>query len=165
MNTEIIIGNLSYNPTTGMFKRLFNHGRFRICKSLDSRGYLRIKIDGKEYRAHRLAWLFVNGEFPLGNLDHINGIKTDNRFCNLRIASVAENSWNVGKRPHNTSGHKNIRPVTVNGYNYYVVQITRKGNKISKSFTQDDDGLISAQQWRNKIINEYSGEYINYGEQ
>lgn len=59
-----------------------------------SRGYVDIRIDAKKYKAHRLAWLYVHGRWPEKLIDHINGVKTDNRLINLREASAAENAMN-----------------------------------------------------------------------
>jgi len=55
-----------------------------------------------------LAWLFVHGFDPPQQIDHINGIRDDNRIANLRLATVAENSQNVGKQSNNKSGFKGV---------------------------------------------------------
>lgn len=57
-------------------------------------GYLRIRIRGCAYRAHRLAWLYVTGAWPRELIDHINGDRADNRFCNLREATLEQNNVN-----------------------------------------------------------------------
>lgn len=61
---------------------------------LDSR-YIRISIDRKRYQAHRLAWLYVYGKFPEQHIDHINGVKTDNRIENLRDVDILTNNQNM----------------------------------------------------------------------
>jgi HNH endonuclease len=55
------------------------------ARYINSDGYRVIEIDETEYFAHDLAWLWMTGEFPKGQIEHINGIKDDNRWCNLRI--------------------------------------------------------------------------------
>ena len=72
------------------------------CIRID--GYRSIKINGKTYLEHRLVWLFHHGYFPSKDIDHINGDKTDNRICNLREATPAENGQNFGKFKNNTTG-------------------------------------------------------------
>jgi len=99
---------LSYDPETGVFFWLVGRkmaGKIAGCFNAD--GYLQIGVNGKIYLAHRLAWLFVNGAFPSA-LDHINGTKTDNRICNLRECTAAENQRNVGISKANTSGFKGV---------------------------------------------------------
>lgn len=59
-----------------------------------SRGYSVLAVDGVLYRAHRLAWFYVTGAWPQGEVDHINGQRADNRFLNLRVVTGAINSQN-----------------------------------------------------------------------
>ena len=73
------------------------------------RGYVVINInDGNIFLAHRLAWLYVYGQMPSKHLDHINGIRHDNRIANLRECSSTENSWNSGLKKANKSGFKGV---------------------------------------------------------
>ena len=62
--------------------------------SLQSDGYVRVKVDGRAYRAHRVVWLIVHGAWPDGFLDHINGDCADNRIENLRVATNQQNQQN-----------------------------------------------------------------------
>jgi len=78
-------------------------------KSLDEWGYIRIRVKGKRYRAHRLAWFYVHGIWPTNQIDHINGNKEDNRIANLRDVPQTHNQWNSFRRRDNTSGYKGVR--------------------------------------------------------
>lgn len=66
--------------------------------------YRRIVISGRKYLAHRLAWLYVHGEWPLGQIDHINRVRSDNRLINLRVVSCQKNQHNKGLYTNNKSG-------------------------------------------------------------
>jgi len=92
---------LNYNPETGDFAWVKSK---KPAGGISSYGYRRIIIDGKEHKAHRLAWLYTHGVFPEDQIDHINGVRHDNRIYNLRTVTNAENHRNRKKRCTNTSG-------------------------------------------------------------
>ena len=71
-------------------------------------GYWRIYFSGKPYPAHRIAFLFINGNLPRQLVDHINGVRDDNRWCNLREATYSENCKNIKKAKNNTLGFVGI---------------------------------------------------------
>lgn len=115
---------LSYDPETGLFTRLSTMTRHKvgsISGSPQNKGYVQIMIDTRNYLAHRLAWLYVYGEFPKGQIDHINRIKTDNRIINLRDVDNSINQLNNGIRKHNSSGVTGVMKDTRS--NKWVVQL------------------------------------------
>ena len=84
-------------------------GSVRTQRASGGMRYETIAVNAKRYRAHRLAWLHVHGKWPEGELDHINRDGTDNRLCNLRPASRAENQANARPPRTNTIGLKGVR--------------------------------------------------------
>lgn len=98
-----------YDPDSGNFiQRTRTSNRMKIgdvAGSLRLDGYRGIMIGGKLYFAHRLAWLYVHGEWPPEQIDHRNGSRADNRIANLRLATSAENHQNWKKRSNNSSGY------------------------------------------------------------
>ena len=86
-----------YDANTGQFTRLLAKGRWRDRVGSINLGYLNIKIDHKHYKVHRLAWLYVHGEWPNDQIDHINGDRADNRISNLRAATRSQNKQNARK--------------------------------------------------------------------
>lgn len=103
---------LHYDPLTGIFTRkISTNNRFKvgdIAGYKNKQGYIIIRIDGKGYRAHRLAWCYIEGYFPEHHVDHINRNPSDNRFSNLRHVTNQCNLRNTGNFKHNNSGVKGI---------------------------------------------------------
>lgn len=92
-----------YDPINGIFLR-----DGKLAGTVNRLGYAQIKVDGQLHLAHRFAWFLHYGEWPKGQIDHINGNKADNRITNLRVASGSENLRNRGKPANNTSGYKGV---------------------------------------------------------
>lgn len=91
---------LSYNPETGDFHcKVFRGANAQVGMKAGcpEQGYVRIKIDGRLYRAHRLAWLYMTGKWPLYEIDHIDGTRANNRWVNLRDATKSQNLQNQKK--------------------------------------------------------------------
>lgn len=104
---------LNYNSKTGIFTRkvsvAYNAQRGDIVGCPNERGYLLCRIDGKGYRLHRLAFLYMEGFFPEFGVDHENGIVDDNKWDNLKHATQGCNLQNTKKRSTNTSGFPGVR--------------------------------------------------------
>jgi hypothetical protein len=104
---------LSYSPQTGVFTWVCRVGTRRaagdVAGYLHSTGCITIGLNKKHIKAHRLAWLFVYDEWPAGDIDHINGNRTDNRIENLRIATKTQNAQNQRRGTRNKHGLLGIK--------------------------------------------------------
>ena len=120
---------LEYFPTTGRFRWRVRQGPWgpgREAGTLCPSGYVSIQIDGVRHSSHRLAWLYVHGEHPTGDIDHDNGNPADNRIVNLEHCPRRKNIWKAVRR--NASpftglyrrGRKWHARIKVNGRQYYL---------------------------------------------
>jgi hypothetical protein len=104
---------ISYDPLSGLFKNVVDRPpRAKAdapAGTVDDLGYIAISLGGRVYAAHRLAWIMSTGHWPTGEIDHMNGIRTDNRLCNLRDVTKTENRRNL-RRPQkdNTTGYLGV---------------------------------------------------------
>jgi hypothetical protein len=110
---EEVSAMLCYDPDTGVIVRTSRTGRQpvgSVAGHFDGNGYLRLAIKGSTYSATRVAWLLMTGEWPssLFVIDHINRDTTDNRWVNLRLATISENGANAKMRCDNKSGFKGV---------------------------------------------------------
>lgn len=114
---ERLLEILNYDPETGIFRWKISPAlRVKIgdvAGSRQSGGYLQFAICRRLYRVHRVAWFYMTGEWPAQDLDHINGIKDDNRFANLRPSTRSQNQHNQrGPRSNNKCGYLGVYAVT-----------------------------------------------------
>jgi HNH endonuclease/AP2 domain len=121
-----------YDPETGVFTRRVSrqgqHGKVGdIAGGIKPSGYRVIWI-GANYMAHRLAWLYVHGTWPDGQLDHINRARDDNRIANLRAVACTENIQNRGRQGNNASGFKGV--FRAKGNRRWTAQITANGKQM-----------------------------------
>lgn len=90
-----LLANYSYCPDTGAVARVFGG---TTCGHRNVHGYIRLSVAGhsgkKSVSAHRFAFLWMTGAWPIGVVDHINGDRHDNRWCNLRDVTVEQNASN-----------------------------------------------------------------------
>ena len=103
---------LNYDPETGVWKWIARTARCihigDVAGSMKGQGYWQIQIDGHNYFAHRLAWLYMTDEWPTCQIDHINLDRADNHWTNLREATASQNRANIRPQINNTSGFKGV---------------------------------------------------------
>lgn len=116
LTREEVGRQISYCPTTGVLRWKFDMNKSdrwntrwanQIAGTKNAR-YVTVSFHGQRYFAQRLIWLLVTGEWPDSDVDHQNGNKCDNRFCNLRLATRSQNNGNSGLRSNNASGIKGV---------------------------------------------------------
>ncbi|WP_413498902.1 HNH endonuclease [Buttiauxella gaviniae] len=148
---------LHYDAETGKFTHIKKRRGVKlgsIAGSVMPVGYIYIAVDGKRYYAHRLAYFFMEKEWP-DEVDHINGIKSDNRWCNLRNASRQENSVNTGIYSSNTSGYRGVVKTSVGTWR---VEVQRNGkyHYLGCFKTKEEASRI-----RNEFVSKLDGEFFN----
>lgn len=125
-NRERLLELLAYEAESGLFAwKLDRRGHVKAgdpAGSAHGGGYRNIKFDGKKYLAHRVAWLYVTGEWPEEDIDHRNRDRVDNRFANLRVVTRQVNLQNQARpKSHSTSPYLGV--TRDKGGNRWVAQI------------------------------------------
>lgn len=146
---------LSYCPESGNFVWLIRHGRAhpgKIAGSLRKDGYVSIIIARKSHKAHRLAWLYVNGEWPVGRLDHEDNCQSNNRWDNIRLATHSQNMSNRKLNKNNSVGHKGI---VVRG-SIFKVYINKNGVRRNGSCTSLEEAIATRARWAEELHGEFA---------
>lgn len=117
---------LTYDPLTGVCRwkvdRISGHGKRQavagqVAGSLSKvHGYVIVTIEGRGIAAHQIAWLLSHGRWPAKFIDHINGVRNDNRLCNLREATHSQNCQNAKLKSTNTTGAKGVYRSGINSW-------------------------------------------------
>jgi len=144
-----------YDPTTGILSRRSpKFQRHLIFKFISERGYIRGRVNGKLYMAHRIIWKMVHGTEPQ-EIDHINGVKTDNRIENLRAVDRTGNCRNLSISKLNTTG---VTGVVFNGRQYIAqIGINGKCHRLGGFYTLEE--AVSAR----KQAEKEQGYHPNHG--
>jgi len=153
---------LNYDPDTGVFTRIASTSSKAMAGSIagtfnKTLMYRFIMIDYKLYREHRLAWLYMTGEWPDGEIDHINHIRNDNRWDNLRCVTAKENRKNQSIRSDNTSGVTGVYWHKRRGKWRSI--ITVDGNQIHLGWYKDKSDAVAAR----KLSEVEHGFHPNHG--
>lgn len=163
LSLEQIKAKLHYSPLAGVFERRSGNRRkgyrWVLTGSIrDSTGYLVVSVGGKSLLAHRLAWFFVHGEWPEGDIDHKDGDKLNNAISNLRLATSAQNSHNSQTPKHNQSGIKGVSYCKAEQKWTAQVAVGRKP-VLMKRFKTKEEAAHAVQLARI----EAHGEFANHG--
>ena len=137
-----IRAQVSYDPETGQFRRLVDRPRSPAGSiadnKLDTHGYRVVRVCNHEYRAHRLAWVIVHGEWPSKDVDHANCNRADNGLSNLRLATRSQNLGNSRRKSTNTSGHKGVHLYAATGRWQAYVNVDGKRKHLGYFGTSDE---------------------------
>lgn len=154
-----LIRMLEYIPETGDFYwRNSGPGRKKslYAGSMVPNGYKRIQINGTFYLNHRLAWLYVYGEWPEKQIDHMNHNRSDNRIENLKLADIAENARNRSLHPKNKSGANGVEELRPGKWRA-TIKVNKKS--IHLGFFYSFEEAVTAR----KIADEKYGFHKNHG--
>lgn len=146
MDRQTLLEDFIYDPATGLFIRRRDKGKWKqgnVAGCIDKHGYISISINGRKYKAHRLAFMYMLGSQP-EIVDHVNGLRSDNRWCNLRSCDAIENASNRIVHKNNVLGIKGV--AWVEARNRFTGTVTCKG--VTKS--NDFKSIAEAVEWVEK---------------
>ena len=163
LTQEELKRQLSYDPQTGEFRRLVaNSGVVKVgdlAGTFHRRGYVRIAVHRVIYSAHRLAFLYMTGRFPPNQIDHVDGVKSNNRWCNLRCVSGSENMKNRRIYCNNKSGTMGV--FWDEETRKWIAQIRIEGRQVKLGYYSDKDEAIAIR----KTAETEHGYHKNHGAQ
>lgn len=124
---------VSYNPDTGVMTKLKN-GKSDWCKQ--KHGHMLVNVDGTTYKLHRLAWLYMTGNWPVNHIDHIDGDPTNNKWENLRDVTPSQNLRNQHRSKRDDCGVYRQK-------NRWIVVIRQNGKtNFCGSFVNKEDAVL-----------------------
>ena len=139
--------HLHYDENTGLFVRIKSVRKDLVSKnsgSINSDGYSLIYVAHRRYKAQHLAWVYIHGRLPVGQIDHIKHNRSDNRLCNLREVSKGENLKNKSRYASNTSGITGV--IWHSGRNRWIAAINSDNKRFNLgAFTNKADAVIARQ--------------------
>jgi hypothetical protein len=160
LTQEFLKDILSYAPETGVFTWLIAPSQRTkvgmVAGGISTKGYRKIRVGGARCSASRIAFLYMTGRHPKGQVDHVNGVRSDDRWENLRECTNGENQCNSGVRKDSGTGFKGVKL----GQSRYIARISKNGKRHYL-------GSFSTPEEAHKVYCEAAdrlhGEFKNYG--
>jgi len=149
---------LKYDSNNGQFTWLVDRSNKKagsVAGTINKLGYRQICIDYRLYTGHRLAWLYMTGDWPVDCVDHINGVPFDNRWSNLRQATMSENQHNRSKSKRNSSGVKGVSLCKATGKWTAQIMANREYHFLGK-FKSIEEAKASYEQAANNLHGEFA---------
>jgi hypothetical protein len=166
ISQELVKALFSYSSETGIFTRKLTTGqkaqKGSIAGSLQPSGYILLEINGNTYRAHRVAWLYMYGEFPDRAIDHIDRDRANNSIANLRLATAQENIRNSGLRTDNSTGYRGVSLDKRSGRYRAYIYLDGKQKSLGYHSTAED-AAAAYNEAAKKLFGEFKSETISIG--
>ena len=124
-----------------------------MAGSINAKGHINLQIDKKMYAAHQVVFMLHHGFIPC-EIDHINGVKTDNRIENLRVCTSSQNKGNIGLLKSNCSGYRGVSLNKRSGMYHAQIKINGKQTYLGRFATPKDAAIVY-----NKAAKEHFGEF------
>lgn len=159
MNADYYRQFVTYDPDTGLFRRLKPGGKAKVGDVTGwahNAGYVAITVQNNDVLAHRLAWLLMTGEWPSGVVDHIDGNRKNNKWSNLRDCTHAENCRNRGAGKNSKSGIKGVSWHKAS--RKWRVQVGIGGRNVNVGYFDDIEQARTA---RDAATTRYHGEFCH----
>jgi len=162
--TQSILKELfTYDQDDGHFYLRKNRSSWPVGKRVGSlkNGYIAIQVGARKQYAHRMVWLYVHGALPVDQIDHINGVRTDNRLVNLREATTTQNLFNSRMRKDNISGYRGVSWCSITNQWRAQITINKKMELLGYFPTRE-----CAAKFRDERVKELVGDYarLNFPE-
>lgn len=161
---EMVKSSFNYDPFTGEFHRTVIRDRWGNQTSVWRKvgtpredGYFEVMAFGMTFKLHRLAFLYMIGVHPSGEVDHVNGVRSDNRWSNLRVVDKSSNMKNRGTNHNNTSGVSGV--TWFSDCERWRARININGERVSLGLFKTFDEAVAARRGAEQIL----GYHINHG--
>lgn len=159
-SAEALRRSFHYDPKTGSLLRKFSTMRSAVgseASYTNNIGYRQAVFSGRIYSVHRIAWVMHFGLPPNGEVDHINGDRSDNRICNLRVATSCENNQNRRLSTRNKTGIKGVFLVKWNKTTRWRVSVGHsRGEYYITHFQCFGRAVKHANEMREKLHSEFA---------